>query len=114
MKLYFYFLEPLFMGPAVMHTEQCEVIEKPKTYKPVDRFPEGYYGCYVPKGELNTLCTDYSWYFISDKRKDEEAVKAVLKHCQNKIQKLEEEIAVLRQYEQAVREWEKSLKDCCD
>lgn len=105
MKLYFYFLEQPYTKLPVMHMEECEVVEKPKTFSPVDRFPAGYYGCYVPKSELNTLITRYGWYFISDERKDEEAVKAVLKHCQNKIQKLEEEIAIFRQCKQVAREW---------
>lgn len=105
MKLYFYFLKRSFMKPLVMYMEECEVIEKPKTYKPVDKFPSGYFGRYVPKSDLNTLITRYRWYFISDERKDEEAAKAILKHCRNEIQKLEERIAVFRQYEQAVAEW---------
>lgn len=108
LKLYFYFLKSSFMKPPVMYMEECEVIEKPKTFSPLDRFPSGYYGRYVPKSGLNTLITRYGWYFISDERKDEEAVKAILEHCQNEIQKLEEKIAVFRQCEQAAREWRSS------
>lgn len=50
MKLYFYFLET-----NKIRTEECEVEEKPKTYKPVDKFPEGYYGCYVKKEDIGAL-----------------------------------------------------------
>lgn len=50
MKLYFYFLET-----GKIRCEECEVEEKPKTYKPVDRFPAGYYGCYVKKEDIGEL-----------------------------------------------------------
>lgn len=32
--------------------EECEVIEKPKTYAPKDRFPKGVYVCYVKKSDI--------------------------------------------------------------
>lgn len=50
MKLYFYFLET-----GKIRCEECEVKEKPKTYKPVNRFPKGYYGCYVKKEDIGRL-----------------------------------------------------------
>lgn len=50
MKLYFYFLET-----GKIRCEECEVEEKPKTYKPVDRFPSGFYGCYVKKEDIGEL-----------------------------------------------------------
>ena len=50
MKLYFYFLET-----GKIRLAECEVEEKPKTYKPVDRFPSGFYGCYVKKEDIGEL-----------------------------------------------------------
>lgn len=50
MKLYFYFLET-----GKIRCAECEVEEKPKTYKPVDRFPAGYYGFYVKKEDIGEL-----------------------------------------------------------
>ena len=50
MKLYFYFLET-----EKIRSEECEVEEKPKTYKPVNKFPSGYYGCYVKKEDIGKL-----------------------------------------------------------
>ena len=50
MKLYFYFLET-----EKIRSEECEVEEKPKTYKPVNKFPSGYYGCYVKKADIGKL-----------------------------------------------------------
>ena len=50
MKLYFYFLET-----GKIRFAECEVEEKPKTYKPVNKFPSGYYGCYVKKEDIGRL-----------------------------------------------------------
>ena len=50
MKLYFYFLET-----GKIRCKECEVEEKPKTYKPVNRFPAGYYGFYVKKEDIGKL-----------------------------------------------------------
>ncbi len=55
MKLYFYFLERPFKGKTYIRSDECEVINKPKTYKPVDKFPKGYYGCYVRKEDIGTI-----------------------------------------------------------
>lgn len=50
MKLYFYFLET-----NKIRTEECEAEEKPKTYKPADKFPSGYYYCSVKKDDIGTF-----------------------------------------------------------
>lgn len=50
MKLYFYFLRT-----GKIRCAECEVVEKPKTYKPVNKFPSGYYGCYVKKEDIGEL-----------------------------------------------------------
>lgn len=50
MKLYFYFLET-----GKIRCSECEVEEKPKTYKPVNKFPSEFYGCYVKKEDIGKL-----------------------------------------------------------
>ena len=50
MKLYFYFLET-----TIIRFTEFEVVEKLKTYKPVNKFPSGYYGCYVKKEDIGEL-----------------------------------------------------------
>lgn len=56
MKLYFYIFDSY---NKKIKTGEAEVIEKPKTYKPVDKFPNGFYGCYVRKEDVGHL-TGYS------------------------------------------------------
>jgi len=52
MKLYFYILEKPYNKNPFVRFEECEVIEKPKTYKPKDRFPMGVYRCFVSKSDI--------------------------------------------------------------
>lgn len=52
MKLYFYILEKPYNKNPFIRFEECEVIEKPKTYKPKDRFPRGVYSCCISKSDI--------------------------------------------------------------
>ena len=52
MKLYFYILEKPYNKNPFVRFEECEVIEKPKTYKPKDRFPMGVYRSYISKSNI--------------------------------------------------------------
>ena len=55
MKLYFYILERPYNGKPFVRFEECEVIEKPKTYKPADKFPRGIYSCYINKSDIGHI-----------------------------------------------------------
>ena len=65
MKLYFYILdsnreynpETKTLGDYIfkIRVEECEVMEKPKTYKAVTQFPEGIYIGYVKKEDIGTI-----------------------------------------------------------
>lgn len=58
MKLYFYHLsQPLGEKPRI-EVEECEVEERPKTYKPLGEFPSYHIGCYVLKSDIGTLSGD--------------------------------------------------------
>lgn len=55
MKLYFYFLELPYNKEPYIRCEECEVEEKPKTYKPVDRFPAEYCYSSVNKDDIGKI-----------------------------------------------------------
>lgn len=57
MKLYFYFLEDSYYTGVkpYIRLEECSVIEKPKTYKPVDEIPRDYYYCSVKKEDIGKI-----------------------------------------------------------
>ena len=52
MKLYFYILERPYNKNPFVRFEECEVIEKPKTYKSKDKFPRGVYNSYISKSDI--------------------------------------------------------------
>ena len=52
MKLYFYILETHYGQNPFVRFGECEVIEKPKTYKPKDKFPSGVYINYISKSDI--------------------------------------------------------------
>ena len=52
MKLYFYILEKPYNKNPFVRFEECEVIEKPKTYKPKGSFPMGVYRSYISKSNI--------------------------------------------------------------
>lgn len=56
MKLYFYILDSdRKTDEWNLRLEECEVTEKPKTYKPVTKFPDGIYIGYVKKEDIGTI-----------------------------------------------------------
>ena len=55
MKLYFYILERPYGKNPFVRFEECEVIEKPKTYKPKDKFPRGVYNAYISKSDIGHI-----------------------------------------------------------
>lgn len=55
MKLYFYILEKPYDKKPFVRFEECEVIEKPKTYYPKDKFPSGVYNSYISKSDIGIV-----------------------------------------------------------
>ena len=55
MKLYFYILERPYNQKPFVRFEECEVIEKPKTYYPKDKFPRGVYNAYISKSDIGHI-----------------------------------------------------------
>ena len=55
MKLYFYILETPYNKNPFVRFEECEVIEKPKTYYPKDKFPSGVYNFYIRKSDIGHI-----------------------------------------------------------
>ena len=55
MKLYFYILERPYNKNPFVRFDECEVIEKPKTYYPKDKFPRGVYNAYISKSDIGHI-----------------------------------------------------------
>lgn len=102
MKLYFYFLDNPGSSDAIIRCEECEVIEKEKTYIPVDSFPSGYeYHRYYIKRRIGRIETNLvrTVMVVTDKPNWQRAKQAFMNYCdherqdaQNKIYKAEEQL----------------------
>ena len=105
MKLYFYFLETQYNEKPYIRYEECEVINKPKTYKPVDKFPSGYGGCYVRKEDIGTLA-GYSQNMVVLTTDDSEvALKLFVDRANKEIGQHEYQIKKQRAKLKAVDDW---------
>lgn len=93
MKLHFYFLKETWRsGNTHIEHCECEVIEKPKTYYPVTRFPKGYYGCYVRKEDIGCISGSYSDVVILTERNDRLAVELFLEKYEKLLKNAEAEV----------------------
>ena len=117
MKLYFYILDRIAkFNPETrtyekdtfkIRVEECEVIEKPKTYKALTKFPEGVYvGC-VRKddiGKISSLYTPYivltvpNYQFVKDKFLEKYNVE--ISRLKKAIAMREDKIAAVENYKE--------------
>lgn len=117
MKLYFYILdsnkeynpETKTLGDYVfkVRVEECEVIEKPKTYKALNQFPKGIYIGYVKKediGKISGCSTPYivltvpNYQFVKDKFL--ERYSAEIDRLKKAIAMYEDRIAAIENYKE--------------
>lgn len=117
MKLYFYILdsdreynpETKTLGDYIfkVRVEECEVIEKPKTYRAVTQFPEKIYIGYVKKediGKISGCSTPYialtvpNYQFVKDKFS--ERYSAELDRLKKAITMYENRIAAIEDYKE--------------
>lgn len=106
MKLYFYFLETPHSGKPYIQIEECEVEEKPKTYKPVDKFPKSYSGCYVVKSDIGILSGYRNDKVILAKKNDGLTKKLFSDYLNEKIECKKKEIEELKEKLMAVENME--------
>ena len=55
MKLYFYIMVNDYGMPPHIEYSECDAIEKPRTYFPVNKFPKNFYGSYVKKDNIGCI-----------------------------------------------------------
>lgn len=80
MKLYFYILDTdRKTGKWNLHLEECEVIEKPKTYKPKTEFPNGVYASFVRKESIGSFINDYSKAVVLDTPDYQKSKRSIFK-----------------------------------
>ena len=117
MKLYFYILgSDREFNPETrtfedyafkVRVEECEVVEKPKTYRAVTRFPKGLYIEYVKKEDIGKIfdsLTSYivltapNYQFVKDKFLERYNVE--IHRLKKTIAMYEDKIAVIEDYKE--------------
>lgn len=105
MKLYFYFLKTPFNGEPYIKYAKCEVVNKPKTYKPVDKFPSDYSGCYVRKEDIGTLMGYGQDIVVLTTDDSEVALKLFVDRANKEIGQHEYQIKKQQAKLKAVNDW---------
>ena len=93
MKLYFYILEKPYNKNPFVRFEECEVIEKPKTYKPKDRFPSGVYNCYISKSDIGHVSGYSNNLVVLTEPNSKVAKEIFMKLYESNVRQKEESLA---------------------
>lgn len=112
MKLYFYFLEK-----NRIRCEECNVIEKPKTYYPENRFPDGIYASFIKKEEIDRIrCYFGGTFMVLTERNNDRAAKAFINDCnyeisckEDRIRAANEEIQRLKETINIIEQWKAAI-----
>lgn len=120
MKLYFYILdsdrkfnpETKALGNYVfkVRAEECEVIEKPKTYRASTKFPGGIYVGYVRKEDIGRICGHSTPYIVLEEPNYQLVKAELLKRCNDEIRMLKNTIAMYENKIAAVEDYKEDTK----
>lgn len=120
MKLYFYILdsdreynpETKTLGNYVfkIRVEECEVIEKPKTYKAVTRFPERLYIGYVKKEDIGKISGSSTPYIVLEEPNYQFAKETFLEKYNNDIRRFKNIIAMYENKIAAIEDYKEDTK----
>lgn len=106
MKLYFYILgTDRKTGKWNLRLEECEVIEKPKTYKPVTEFPDGIYSSFIKKESIGNFISEYSKVVVLDAPDYEKAKEVFFKKYDNELNALKKGIDFYEELKSAIEDY---------
>lgn len=105
MKLHFYIFEGIYGSNPKLTYSECEVVEKPKTYKPINKFPHGYYNSLIRKEDIGHLIGYHNEVLVLEEKDDNKA-KEIFAHYferaidskKNEIDKLEEKLNAVNEF----------------
>lgn len=120
MKLYFYILdsdreynpETKTLGNYVfkIRVEECEVVEKPKTYKAATRFPDGICIGYVKKKDIGIISGCSTPYIVLEEPNYQFVKETFLEKYNNDIRRFKNIIAVYENQIAAVENYKEDAK----
>lgn len=106
MKLYFYILDKnrkydvktgtFEKAVFKMKIEEREVIEKPKTYRAVTKFPKGIYIGYIRKEDIGRIADSCDEYVVLEKPNYQFAKEVFLKKYNREINALRDKISTCK------------------
>lgn len=110
MKLYFYILtKETKTDSHIIRYEECEVIKKPKTYYPLDKFPNGIYRGFILKGEIGKFLDHYlKNVVVLDENNPEKAMKLFEERSKRRIEELNKSISIQKSILKAVEDYRKN------
>lgn len=111
MKLYFYILySDRKTNKWNLRLEECEVIEKPKTYRPVTKFPDGIYASLIKKESIGNFIYEYSEVVVLDAPDYEKAKEVFFKKYDNELNTLRKRINFYEQLKSAIEDYKEGAK----
>lgn len=106
MKLYFYILDSdRKTGKWNLRLEECEVMEKPKTYKPATKFPDRIYASFIKKESIGNFINEYSKVVVLDAPDYEKAKEVFFKKYDNELNTLRNRINFYEELKSAVEDY---------
>ena len=105
MKLYFYIMEGMYGDNPKLTYSECEVEKRPKTYKPIDKFPYGYYGSFVRKEDIGCLIGYSKTTCVLEEKDDKRAKEIFASYFEGCIDFKKREIERLEEKLNAVNEF---------
>lgn len=111
MKLYFYILDTdRKTDKWNLRLEECEVIENPKTYKPVTKFPDGIYTLFIRKASIGNFINEYSKVVVLDAPDYEKAKEVFFKKYDNELNTLRKRINFYEGLKSAIKDYKEDAK----
>lgn len=120
MKLYFYILdsdreynpETKTLGDYVfkIRVEECEVIEKPVTYKAATKFPDGIYIGYVKKKDIGRIFNSLTPYIVLEEPNYQFVKNKFLEKYNKEISRLKNAIAMYENKIAAIEDYKEDTK----
>lgn len=111
MKLYFYILDSdRKTNKWNLRLEECKVIEKPKTYKPSTKFPDGIYASFIRKESIGNFINEYSKAVVLDAPDYEKAKEVFFKKYDNELNTLRKRINFYEGLKSAIEDYKEDTK----
>ena len=120
MKLYFYILdsdrefnpETKTLGDYIfkIRVEECEVIEKPVTYKAATKFPDGIYIGYVKKKDIGRIFDSLTPYIVLEEPNYQFVKNKFLEKYNKEISRLKNAIAMYENKIAAIEDYKEDTK----